>query len=154
PFAACLSRLPPPPLRCPPFPSTTLFRSIVREAEATREEEAALGFGVEIHRGGDIRHRLGVARPIGMRPDIDRPADEDVAAGRAAELHEPGDTTHAGAVDALVTLDVRRAIAQPETDPKAIASPRVLRPRGGRRAGERGEQCEDSRGVHGTLPSR
>src|SRR5207244_3097094 len=78
---------------------------IVGEAEATREEEAAPGLGVEIHRGGDIRHRLGVARPIGMRPDVDRPADEDVAAGRAAELHEPGDTTHAGAVDALVALD-------------------------------------------------
>src|SRR5437867_5898822 len=102
---------------------------IVGEAEATREEEAALGFGVEIHRGGDIRHRLGVAGPIGMSPDVDCPAEEDVAAGRAAELHEPGDTTHAGAVDALVALDVRRAIAQPETDPKAIASLRVLRPR-------------------------
>src|SRR2546425_6088401 len=89
-----------------------------------------------------------------MCPDVDRPADEDVAAGRAAELHEPGDTTHAGAVDALVALDVRRAIAQPETDPKAIASRRVLRPPPGRRAGERGEQCDDSRGGDGALPSR
>src|SRR3989441_13181743 len=87
-----------------------------------------------------------------LPPDVDPPADEDVAARRAAELHEPGDTTHAGAVDALVALDVRRAIAQPETDPKAIAALRVLRPRRGRRAGERGEQCDDSRGVHGALP--
>src|SRR3989454_11857726 len=88
-----------------------------------------------------------------MCPHVDCPADEDVAAGRAAELHEPGDTTHAGAVDALVALDVRRAIAQPETDPKAIASRRVLRPRRGRPAGERGEQCEDSPGGHGGPPS-
>src|SRR2546426_8966598 len=79
-----------------------------------------------------------------MCPHVDCPADEDVAAGRAAELDEPGDTTHAGAVDALVALDVRRAIAQPETDPKAIAALRVLRPRRGRRAGERGEQDRKS----------
>src|SRR2546430_17674295 len=89
-----------------------------------------------------------------MCPDVDRPTDEDVAARRAAELDEPGDTTHAGAVDALVALDVRRAIAQPETDPKAIAARRVLRPRRGRRAGERGGQGDDSRGGHGALPSR
>src|SRR5437879_12358634 len=94
-----------------------------------------------------------------MRPDVDRPADEDVAAGRAAELHEPGDTTHAGAVDALVALDVRRAIAQPETDPKAIAA-RAQYPQrrdgfwigfglGYGSAHVKCDQCVDSSGVGG-----
>src|SRR2546429_9479314 len=118
------------------------------------KQAPALGWGVDTPGGGDFDLRWGLPRPRGTLREVDLPADEDVAAGRAAELHEPGDTTHAGAVDALVALDVRRAIAQAEADPEAVTALRVLRPRRGRRAGERGDQCDDSRCVHAALPSR
>src|SRR5207247_1639217 len=114
------------------------------------EESAPLG-RVQIDRRGDIGDGLRYSL-VGAPPAVDRPADEQVAAGRAAEFHEPGDAADAGAVRAVVTRDVGRAIAQAEADPEAVTALRVLRPRRGRRAGERGDQCDDSRCVHAALP--
>src|SRR5207247_5994442 len=93
------------------------------------EESAPLG-RVQIDRRGDIGDGLRYSL-VGAPPAVDRPADEQVAAGRAAECHEPGDAADAGAVHAVVTCDVGRAIAQAEADPRAVTSIRAVRPRRG-----------------------
>jgi succinyl-CoA synthetase alpha subunit len=56
------------------------------------DEEAAAALRVEVQRGGDVGQGLGGAA-VGVRPAVDRSADEEAAARRSAQLHEPGDTT-------------------------------------------------------------
>src|SRR6266446_5879991 len=122
---------------------------IAGNAETARDEESAPRGRVQVNRRRDISERLGQSR-VATGPAVDRPADEQVLAGRAAQFHEPRDSPNTGAVDAVVARDVGGAVAQPEADPETVAALRILRPRHSRRAGQNGEQGDDSRGrMHG-----